>query len=356
MALYLLTLMLDLIDGRWLAANNEYHPLESYQGSMPRWCSGCGDHTVLAAVLRLCRDEQLPPEKTVFVSGIGCASRFPHYLRSYGFHSLHGRALPVAEGIKMRRPDLHVFVTTGDGDCCSIGTAHWIHAIRYNMDMTVMMHDNSIYGLTKMQMSPTSPKGLKSNTCPRGAHMDPLNPLATTLGVANVSFVAQAADWIPEALYDILAQAHHHKGFSFIRILQRCPNYLPSFFDEWIKDPEKTLLLTHPAGMPLKPALAKTYRNQIEHDPSDLNRARELVSDPNVTPVGIIYRNENVPCYEVIQKRDQTYTPEMIEQVLNAEFDQFTVQPRAPRVECSGSASEPPRPSNGKRPISQQHR
>ena len=125
------------------------YALEDYQSAVPRWCVGCGDHSVLTAVQRLCRDEKLTPEKTVFVSGIGCSSRFPHYMNTYGFHGLHGRALPIAEGIKVRRPDLNVFVIMGDGDCCSIGTAHWIHAIRYNMNMTVLMLDNGIYGLTK---------------------------------------------------------------------------------------------------------------------------------------------------------------------------------------------------------------
>ena len=146
---------------------DQHHELEDYQSGVPRWCTGCGDNAILAAVQRLCRDEDLRPEKTVFVSGIGCSSRFPHYMKTYGFHGIHGRALPVAEGIKMARPDLDVFVNTGDGDCCSIGAAHWIHAIRYNMNMTVMLHDNQIYGLTKKQASPTSPRGTKSNTTPR---------------------------------------------------------------------------------------------------------------------------------------------------------------------------------------------
>jgi 2-oxoglutarate ferredoxin oxidoreductase subunit beta len=126
----------------------ERHELEDYQSGVPRWCTGCGDNAILAAVQRLCRDEGLRPEKTVFVSGIGCSSRFPHYMKTYGFHGIHGRALPIAEGIRLARPDLHVFVNTGDGDCCSIGAAHWIHAIRYNMNMTVFLHDNQIYGLT----------------------------------------------------------------------------------------------------------------------------------------------------------------------------------------------------------------
>ncbi|HUF08539.1 MAG TPA: thiamine pyrophosphate-dependent enzyme, partial [Rhodothermales bacterium] len=133
-----------------LDVDQEYYDLETYQSAAPRWCPGCGDHAILTAVQKLCRDEQLPPEKTVFVAGIGCGSRFPHYMRTYGFHGLHGRALPIAEGVKIRRPDLNVFVAMGDGDCCSIGTAHWIHALRYNMNMVAMVFDNEIYGMTKM--------------------------------------------------------------------------------------------------------------------------------------------------------------------------------------------------------------
>jgi 2-oxoglutarate ferredoxin oxidoreductase subunit beta len=319
---------MDFMHERWLAHSTEEHPLEDYQGRTPRWCVGCGDHTILNAMLRLCRDEQLPPEKTVFVSGIGCSSRFPHYLKTYGFHSLHGRALPIAEGIKIRRPDLHVFVSTGDGDCCSIGAGHWIHAIRYNMNLTVLMHDNCVYGLTKMQASPTSPRGLKSNTSPHGAVLVPLNPLVTSLSVSNVSFVAQAPDWIPDILYSIIRAGYHHNGFSFIRILQRCPNFLPNLFDPLLQDPEKTLVLTHPQGIQLDSSLSRIYRNQCRHDPADINRARELASDSDLTPVGVLYRNDQVPCYEDLRRREQSFTPKMIEQALNREFDKFAVQRR----------------------------
>ena len=201
-----------------LRLHDEHYELEDYQSGVPRWCTGCGDNAILTAVQRLCRDEELPPEKTVFVSGIGCSSRFPHYMKTYGLHGIHGRALPIAEGVKMARPDLNVFVNTGDGDCCSIGAAHWIHAIRYNMNLTVMLHDNQIYGLTKMQASPTSPIGTKSNTTPRGSYLEALNPLTVTLGVQNVSFVAQAVDWIPDVLYDIIKSAFRHKGLGFVRV------------------------------------------------------------------------------------------------------------------------------------------
>lgn len=316
---------------------DEHYELEDYQSGVPRWCSGCGDNAILAAVQRLCRDEELRPEKTVFVSGIGCSSRFPHYMKTYGFHGIHGRALPVAEGVKMARPDLNVFVNTGDGDCCSIGAAHWIHAIRYNMNMTVMLHDNQIYGLTKMQASPTSPKGTRSNTTPRGACLDGLNPLTITLGVQNVSFVAQAVDWIPEVLYDILSAAFHHKGFSFVRILQRCPEWLPKLFEPWMQDPQKILLLHGEGGLTISPTLAKVYRNQQQHDPQDIHRAREIASTQDPIPVGILYRNVQVPCYEDLRNAGQPRSPSFIKKGLEAEFDRFTVWPQETRGRNPGT-------------------
>jgi len=307
------------------------HELEDYQGGVPRWCTGCGDNAILAAVQRLCRDEQLKPERTVFVSGIGCSSRLPHYMKTYGFHGIHGRALPIAEGIRLARPDLDVFVNTGDGDCCSIGAAHWIHALRYNMNITVFLHDNQIYGLTKMQASPTSPRGLKSNTTPRGTTLEGLNPLTVTLGVQNVSFVAQAVDWIPELLYDIVSAAYHHKGMSFVRIIQRCPEWLPKLLDPWLHDPLKVKLLQHEQGLQPSAALTRIYRNVEAHDPSDLARARDIASSMDPIPVGILYRNPEVPCYEELRGVPEVRTPESIREGLEGEFDKFTVWPRAGR-------------------------
>jgi 2-oxoglutarate ferredoxin oxidoreductase subunit beta len=153
-----------------------------------------------------------------------------------------------------------------------------------------------------------------------------MNPLSTTLGVANVSFVAQAVDWIPDLFYDIISQAFHHKGLSFIAILQRCPNYLPTLFDPWLEDTEKTQILTHKDGLQLNPSLSKIYKNQLEHDPSDINRARELAASIDIVPVGILYRNDEVPCYEDVRRPDRIYTPELIESAFNAELDNFTVQ------------------------------
>ena len=315
------------------------HQLEDYQRGVPRWCTGCGDNAILAAVQRLCRDEQLRPEKTVFVSGIGCSSRFPHYMRTYGFHSIHGRALPIAEGIRMARPDLHVFVNTGDGDCCSIGAAHWIHAIRYNMNLTVFLHDNQVYGLTKMQASPTSPKGLKSNTTPRGAYLDALHPLSVTLGIQNVSFVAQVVDWIPEVLYDVVAAAFHHKGLSFVRIVQRCPEWLPRLHDPWVHDADKIMLLHHERGLRISPAMASVYRHQAEHDPSNLAAAREIASGLDPIPVGILYRNPEVPCYEDLRRTGLLRTPGLVKTGLEAELDKFTVWPAVVRPADFGEDS-----------------
>ncbi len=311
-----------------LRMHDQHYALEDYQSGVPRWCSGCGDNAILAAVQRLCRDEDLRPEKTMFVSGIGCSSRFPHYMKTYGFHGIHGRALPVAEGIKIARPDLDVFVNTGDGDCCSIGAAHWIHAIRYNMNMTVMLHDNQIYGLTKKQASPTSPRGTKSNTTPRGSYLEALQPLTVTLGVQNVSFVAQAVDWIPEILYDIISKAYHHKGFSFVRILQRCPEWLPEVFAPWMQDPLKTMLLTHEDGLTISPNLSNIYKNQERHDPSNINRAREIASSQDPIPVGILYRNPDVPCYEELRHAGQQRSSRYIKSGLEAELDKFTIWPQ----------------------------
>jgi 2-oxoglutarate ferredoxin oxidoreductase subunit beta len=301
------------------------YAMDDYVGStLPRWCPSCGDHGILTAVQRLCRDEQLPPEKTVFVSGIGCASRFPHYMNTYGFHGLHGRALPVAQGIKIHRPDLHVFVVTGDGDCCSIGAGHWLHAIRYNMNMTVLMHDNFVYGLTKNQTSPTSPRGLKSNTSPRGSVVNPLSPIAVTLSVANVSYVAQAVDWIPDLLYQVIRHGFEHKGFSFIRVMQRCPKFTPALFTDLMSRPEGLLLLSHKNGIQIPDAVAKVYKNHLGHDPSNMAKARQIADITDRIPIGVLYQTDR-PCYEDLHQRDRSFTPEIKQAMLEREFDKFAI-------------------------------
>jgi 2-oxoglutarate/2-oxoacid ferredoxin oxidoreductase subunit beta len=191
-----------------------------------------------------------------------------------------------------------------------------------------MLHDNQIYGLTKMQASPTSPRGTKSNTTPRGSYLDGLNPLTVTLGVQNVSFVAQAVDWIPEVLYDIIKAAYHHKGLSFVRILQRCPEWLPKMLDPWVHDPLRTMLLTHEDGITLSPNLSKVYKTQEQHDPANINRAREIASLADPIPVGILYRNPDVPCYEVLRDAGQQRSAKYVKAGFESELDKFTVWPQ----------------------------
>jgi len=272
--------------------------LEDYTGNIPRWCPGCGDFTVLGAIQRLARDEQLQPERTVMVSGIGCSSRLPHYMSTYGFHGLHGRALPVACGIRSRRPDLHIFVVTGDGDCCAIGTAHWIHAVRYNMNMTVLMLDNNIYGLTKKQSSPTTPMGKRSNTHPEGVLLPALNPLSVTLGITNASFVAQTVDWNLAHVHATIAAAHRHPGLSFVRVLQRCSHFMPDDFKCFRDDPSLLMLLKHPDGIRMDPKFEAAFETQAEHDPADLAGARAHAVREDKTPIGLFYRSPDNPRYD----------------------------------------------------------
>jgi 2-oxoglutarate ferredoxin oxidoreductase subunit beta len=285
----------SLLDGA--IEDDRSFDMADYEGAIARWCPGCGDHSVLSSVERLLVAEQLPPERTIFVSGIGCSSRFPHYLKTYGFHGLHGRALPVATGVKLHRPDLHVFVVMGDGDCTSIGAGHWLHATRYNIDMVALMLDNNIYGMTKMQTSPTTPQGFSTNTQPRGSYLPALNPIEATLGITNASFVAQTAEWIPAHMFATLQAAYRHRGFSFVRILQRCPVYTPTIFIGAVRDPGRIELMVHEDGVAL-PELEKTYRNQIRHDPRDLDGARRLAETGELLRLGVFFRDETRPRYE----------------------------------------------------------
>jgi len=311
--------MLPVLD----KAGDHQYEMAEYEGARARWCPGCGDHSVLTAVQRLLAAEQMIPEQTVFVSGIGCSSRFPHYVKTYGFHGLHGRALPAATGIKLNRPELTVFVAMGDGDCTSIGAAHWVHALRYNMDMTVMMLDNGIYGLTKNQTSPTTPQGFKSNTQPYGSYLPALNPLAASLGITNASFVAQTAEWAPSHLYATLRAAYKHKGFSFVRILQRCPVYTPSLFQRAVQEPERIQLLVHDDGV-VTPDLEKIYKAQLHHDPADLAAARQLAEQDDRIILGVFYRDPSKPRYEET-RRVVPRTPAERVTLLEEEFARYAV-------------------------------
>lgn len=306
-------------------ANDRYFTLDDYTGAEPRWCTGCGDLTILASVQRVCREKQLLPEKTVFVSGIGCSSRLPHYMKTYGFHGLHGRALPVACGIKSRRPDLDIWVATGDGDCFSIGAGHWVHALRYNMDMTVLVFDNGIYGLTKKQTSPTTPQEYQTNTHPGGALLPPLNPLTVTLGVTNISFVAQTVDWNAPLLYETIKAAHEHRGTSFVRIVQRCPIFMEAMNDELKEDPGRLLLLNHEQGIPVPDGVGKLFENQADHDPSDLPAALSLAVDQSKIPVGLLYRNPDALIYNELSSQGLNFTNEEKLTGVNEALDKFLI-------------------------------
>jgi 2-oxoglutarate/2-oxoacid ferredoxin oxidoreductase subunit beta len=297
--------------------------LDDYSGAVPRWCPGCGDHAVLTAVQRVLEGEQLAPERTVFVSGIGCSSRFPHYLKTYGFHGIHGRALPVATGVKLHRPELNVFVVMGDGDCASIGAGHWFHATRYNVDMVALMLDNEVYGLTKNQTSPTSPQGFVTNTQPRGSYLPALNPIEAMLGMTNVSFVAQTADWVPAHLYETVRAAHRHRGFAFVRILQRCPQYSTKLFEAVVRDPSKIELLVHERAIDVE-ELHGLFKHRRRHDPGDIATARALAEDATRLRLGIFYRDESRPRYEETRRVAARSAEEKI-RLLDEQLDRYAI-------------------------------
>lgn len=189
-----------------------------------RWCPGCGDYSILAQVQKVFPELGVPRENIVFISGIGCSSRFPYYMNTYGFHSIHGRAPAIATGLKVSRPDLMVWVVTGDGDGLSIGGNHLIHALRRNVDLKILLFNNRIYGLTKGQYSPTSELGKITKSTPLGSADHPLNPLLLALG-ADATFVARTIDVEAKHQQDIIRRAAEHKGSAFVEILQNCNVY-----------------------------------------------------------------------------------------------------------------------------------
>lgn len=186
-----------------------------------RWCPGCGDYSILAQMKKVLASVGVPREKTVFVSGIGCSSRFPYYVNTYGFHSIHGRAPAIATGVKSARPDLTVWVITGDGDALSIGGNHLMHAIRRNLDINIVLFNNRIYGLTKGQYSPTSPLGQINKSAPMGVIDNPLHPLSIAIG-CEATFVARSIDVHIKHLGMVLERAAHHRGTSFVEVYQNC--------------------------------------------------------------------------------------------------------------------------------------
>lgn len=216
-----------------------------------RWCPGCGDYSILKQVQTVMPEIGVPKEDIVFISGIGCSSRFPYYMETYGMHSIHGRATAISSGLKAARPDLSVWIITGDGDSLSIGGNHLIHLLRRNFDTNILLFNNQIYGLTKGQYSPTSEMGKKTKSTPMGSIDHPFNPLALCMG-ADATFVARTMDRDPKHLRQMLLRSNEHKGTSLLEIYQNCNVFNDGAFfgytDKSTK-PEQTLFLEH--GKPL---------------------------------------------------------------------------------------------------------
>lgn len=216
-----------------------------------RWCPGCGDYSILAQMKKILAGTGIPRENVVFISGIGCSSRFPYYMNTYGVHGIHGRAPAIATGLKLARPDLSVWVVTGDGDGLSIGGNHLLHAIRRNVDFNILLFNNQIYGLTKGQYSPTSPEGKRTKSSPVGSLDRPIRPLSFALG-SGATFVARSLDVDVKHLADVLERAARHRGTSFVEIYQDC-NVFNHMAFEYASDknqrPDNVIYLEH--GKPM---------------------------------------------------------------------------------------------------------
>ncbi|MEO6637923.1 MAG: 2-oxoacid:ferredoxin oxidoreductase subunit beta [Ginsengibacter sp.] len=290
-----------------------------------RWCPGCGDYSILAQVQKVMPTLGIPKENIVIISGIGCSSRFPYYMNTYGMHSIHGRATAIASGLKASRPELSVWIVTGDGDCLSIGGNHTIHLLRRNFDVNILLFNNEIYGLTKGQYSPTSEQSKVTKSTPMGSIDHPFNPAALALG-ADASFVARSMDRDPKHLQAMILRAQQHKGSSFLEIYQNCNIFNDGAFEiftEKKSKPEEALFLGQ--GQPLvfgaarnkgvkldgyRPVVVELNGDVSEndlwiHDENDFYKAQiltRLFDDPvkevhMPRPFGVFFRQERA-CYE----------------------------------------------------------
>ncbi|GAB4534827.1 MAG: 2-oxoacid:ferredoxin oxidoreductase subunit beta [Anaerolineae bacterium] len=237
----------------------------------PIWCPGCGDFGVLNALLKALVDLNLDPSYVAIASGIGCSGRFPAFVRAYGFHGVHGRVLPLATGIKMANPELTVFAVGGDGDAFSIGAGHLPHAARRNVDITYVVMDNEIYGLTKGQPSPTSPLGMEKKAAPYGTYDNPLNPIAMALSY-GATFVARGFSSQPRELTELIKRGVQHPGFAFLQVMSPCV----TFYDTYAHFKEVT------APIP------------DDHDPTDRLSAMKLALETNVQYLGVFYQEEQL--------------------------------------------------------------
>jgi 2-oxoglutarate/2-oxoacid ferredoxin oxidoreductase subunit beta len=308
-----------------------------------RWCPGCGDYAILATIQSLLADAGARPESTVFVSGIGCSSRFPYYMDTYGFHSIHGRAPTLATGLAIARPDLDVWVVTGDGDGLSIGGNHLIHALRRNVNLNILLFNNEIYGLTKGQYSPTSPLGAVHKSTPMGSLDRPVNPVSLALG-AEATFVARSIDTDRQHLTEVLTAAYKHRGASFVEIYQNCNVFNDGAFaalkDKETKahnqirlragepitfgpDDERAIVARGDGSMKIVDA-ADAGERVVIHDPfkDDATTAfalSRLAHNPTTpTPIGI-FRSVDAPVYDdLLRTQLQTATQQRGEGNLEA--------------------------------------
>ncbi|MEM8771078.1 MAG: 2-oxoacid:ferredoxin oxidoreductase subunit beta [Pseudomonadota bacterium] len=288
-----------------------------------RWCPGCGDYAILKCVQKTLADVEADPDKTVFVSGIGCSSRFPYYMNAYGFHTIHGRAPAFATGLKLANPDLDVWLVTGDGDGLSIGGNHLLHVLRRNVDTQIMLFNNEIYGLTKGQYSPTSRPGTRSPSTPAGSIDAPVSPCNFALG-ANAKFIARGIDTDAKNLSPVLKAARAFKGAAFVEIFQNCIVYNKDRFEDFVAKKtaaETQLHVEH--GKPLLFAKGtkglklntKTLMLEIVdvgenetpeadilvHDETNRTLAQMLINLPMgdfPMPLGVIYREPNQPAFD----------------------------------------------------------
>jgi 2-oxoglutarate/2-oxoacid ferredoxin oxidoreductase subunit beta len=292
-----------------------------------RWCPGCGDYSILAQVQKVMPTLGIPRENIVIISGIGCSSRFPYYMNTYGMHSIHGRATAVASGLKATRPELSVWIVTGDGDSLSIGGNHTIHLLRRNFDVNILLFNNQIYGLTKGQYSPTSEVNKVTKSTPYGSIDHPFNPLALAMG-ADATFVARSMDRDPKHLQAMLLRANQHKGASFLEIYQNCNIFNDAAFEIYTEKStkaEEALFLEQ--GKPLlfgakmdkgirldgfTPVVVNLGEGHSAgdlwvHDERDIYKAQILVrifNDPTIEghlprPFGVFYEKDRA-CYEDI--------------------------------------------------------
>ena len=255
-----------------------------------RWCPGCGDYAILKSVQKTCADLALPREKTVFISGIGCSSRFPYYMSTYGFHTIHGRAPAIATGVKLANPELDVWLITGDGDALSIGGNHTLHVLRRNVDMQILLFNNEIYGLTTGQASPTSRVGTKSPSTPVGSVDSPLNPVLFALG-SGARFVARSIDTNQKHLPVMLRRAHDHKGASFVEIYQNCIVYNDGVFSNFTeKDVAADTQIELEHGKPM--LFGKDKKKGLRLKPGKIEIEIVTVGENGVTEADILVHDE----------------------------------------------------------------